>query len=277
MELVRVKECITAMSLEMDRKLADLTFDYNHRIANLTAENERLASVVVTLWDAHNRQLLYEQAAAAVHQQQQQQQQQQQHDQQQQAQLQVKQEPDGGSSMEPSTSPHPTAAVPTSLYNPPQLSQGQSAAISSVPLPAPSSVATDAAAHHAALATEPRMQSLSQAVAMNLSSPSLSPPHALCPDVTASFTANASHPLSSLLHHLTTQAQCPVSASEGITSTAASPSPPVHTATVALNGRHQLVLAAAVAAEAATEEAATAIAETGMTAAGTKRKQPDDE
>jgi hypothetical protein len=276
MELVRVKECITAMSLEMDRKLADVTFDYNHRIANLTAENERLASVVVTLWDAHNRKLLYEQAAAAVHQQQHQQQQQQ-HDQQQQAQLQVKEEPDGGCSMEPSTSPHPTAPEPTSFYNPPQLPQGQSAAISSVPLPAPSSVASDAVVHHAAGDAEQRMQSLSQAVAMNLSSPSLSPPHALCPDVTASFTANASHPLSSLLHHLTTQARCPASASDGITTTAASPSPPVDTATVALHSKHQLVLAAAAAFEAATEEAATAIAETGMTSAGTKRKQPDDE
>lgn len=46
MEICKLKECVTNMSAEYDRKIAEVHFEYNRRINNLSADYDKLAALV---------------------------------------------------------------------------------------------------------------------------------------------------------------------------------------------------------------------------------------
>jgi hypothetical protein len=45
-EVTRLRDCITHMSMDMDRKLMEMSFEYNKRITALSAEYDKLAGLV---------------------------------------------------------------------------------------------------------------------------------------------------------------------------------------------------------------------------------------
>jgi archaellum component FlaC len=48
-EVCKVKDCIGQMLREMDRKLAQMSYEYNGRISNLSAEYDKLAALVTRI------------------------------------------------------------------------------------------------------------------------------------------------------------------------------------------------------------------------------------
>ena len=48
-EVTKLNECITNMSATMDRKLAEMSYEYNRRITSLTAEYDKLAVLVTQI------------------------------------------------------------------------------------------------------------------------------------------------------------------------------------------------------------------------------------
>jgi hypothetical protein len=48
-EVCKLKDCIGQMLRAMDRKLAQMPYEYNHRISNLSAEYDKLAALVTRI------------------------------------------------------------------------------------------------------------------------------------------------------------------------------------------------------------------------------------
>ena len=45
-EILQLKECISAMSKDVDRKIAEMSYQFNHRVATMSAEFEKLAKLM---------------------------------------------------------------------------------------------------------------------------------------------------------------------------------------------------------------------------------------
>jgi hypothetical protein len=52
-EVCRLKECVQSMSSNMERQLAEMSYEYNCRITNLSTEYEKLANLVTQLLQHH--------------------------------------------------------------------------------------------------------------------------------------------------------------------------------------------------------------------------------
>jgi hypothetical protein len=55
-EVCRLKDCVQQISADMERKLAEMSYEYNRRIANLSAEYDKLANLVTQLLHHHQHQ-----------------------------------------------------------------------------------------------------------------------------------------------------------------------------------------------------------------------------
>jgi hypothetical protein len=65
-EVVKLRDCISHMSGEMDRKLAEISYEYNRRITNMSGEYDKLADLVQEII-SHQQQLPAEVAAQSIH------------------------------------------------------------------------------------------------------------------------------------------------------------------------------------------------------------------
>mmetsp|Transcript_27015 Transcript_27015/g.47695 ORF Transcript_27015/g.47695 Transcript_27015/m.47695 type:complete len:422 (-) Transcript_27015:1004-2269(-) len=54
-EVVKLKVCIQTMQSEMNRKLADMSYEYNSRISNLSSEYDKLAGLVTQMMQQHQQ------------------------------------------------------------------------------------------------------------------------------------------------------------------------------------------------------------------------------
>jgi hypothetical protein len=71
-EVVKLRDCISHMSGEMDRKLAEISYEYNRRITNMSGEYDKLAGLVQEILSHHRQspaaitaQLIHHPSAAA--------------------------------------------------------------------------------------------------------------------------------------------------------------------------------------------------------------------
>jgi hypothetical protein len=55
-EVCRLKDCVKSMSSSMERQLAEMSYEYNRRITNLSTEYEKLANLVTQLLQHHQHQ-----------------------------------------------------------------------------------------------------------------------------------------------------------------------------------------------------------------------------
>jgi hypothetical protein len=65
-EVVKLRDCISHMSGEMDRKLAEISYEYNRRITNMSGEYDKLAGLVQEIL-SHQQQSPAAIAALAIH------------------------------------------------------------------------------------------------------------------------------------------------------------------------------------------------------------------
>jgi hypothetical protein len=65
-EVVKLRDCISHMSGEMDRKLAEISYEYNRRITNMSGEYDKLAGLVQEIL-SHQQQSPAAIAAHSIH------------------------------------------------------------------------------------------------------------------------------------------------------------------------------------------------------------------